>query len=534
MTQQVTYTYVLKANKKGNFTINPATVTVNGKPIKSNTVTVNVVEPSQVEKQRRKQEKDSQKSLSRQAEEIIKNNIFIRTFVSKKKVYLGEQLVATYKLFVHPELNIKELNAKKSPAFNGFWTQEINLGDNAWRNENYNGVRYRVATIKKVILLPQQSGKLAIEPFSFDCVARLKIQGQRRRRRNTFDSFFDDPFFGGNYKDFPYVVSSKKQFVNVIPLPADQPEDFNGGVGKMSLEAWIDKPAAKTGEPISLKVKISGSGNLKLLEPLALNFPPDFEAYDPKIADNVNVSANGISGNKIFEYLLIPRHVGEYKIGPVHFSYFDLGKKQYVSLTSKEFNVQVAQGDGNETSVVSGVQKEDVKYLGKDIRFLKTNTNLKKADQNKVFGSLGFSFLSMAPLFLFLIILFYRRKKQKLAGNQALLKNRKATKVARKHLNTAKKLLLKKEQDAFFEEISKALWGYLSDKLSIPVSDLTKDRATEVLESYHISEELISRCMSTIDNSEFARFAPSSTENKMDSVFSDAVSIITDLEGALK
>ncbi|MFC2132030.1 BatD family protein, partial [Bacteroidota bacterium] len=276
MIQQVSYTYVLQSAKTGSYKIGPATVTVNGNPVRSNAVTINVVEPSEAEKQRRNQQQQQDRTLGQQAKDLISKNLFVTLSINKNNVYIGEQIVATYKIYVHPELNVQNLTPKKEPSFNGFWTQQIDLGNVNWQSEVFKGVRYKSAVIKKVILLPQQSGRLSIEPYSFDCVARLKIQGQQqRRRRSRFDDFFNDPFFSsGNYKDFPYVASSKKQVINVKSLPEPQPPDFNGGVGKMNMEAWIDKPNIKTGEPISLKVKISGSGNLKLIEPMELNFPP--------------------------------------------------------------------------------------------------------------------------------------------------------------------------------------------------------------------------------------------------------------------
>ncbi len=534
MSQQISYSYVLQSNNRGNFTIGPATITVNGNPLQSNSLNINVLEPSQAEKEQREQSKQQEKTLSQQARDVISDNLFVTLSINKNNVYVGEQIVATYKIYVHPELNVQNLTPKKEPTFNGFWTQQIDLGNVQWQNETYKGKTFRSAIIKKVILLPQQSGKLEIEPYLFDCVARLRVQGQQRRRNSVFDDFFDDPFFsGGNYKDFPYVAASSKEYINVKPLPKPQPEDFNGGVGKITLDAWIDKPNAKTGEPVSLKVKIGGNGNLKLIEPMEMNFPPDFEVYDPKIADNVIVSAGGITGNKVFEYLLIPKHEGEYTIDPVHFSYFDLDKKAYVYLSSKEFSISVSKGDGTETSIISGIQKEDIKFLGKDVRFIKSDINVMN-NGKRLFGSSGFIILTLLPLFLFFLLIIYKKKRDELVSNEKLLKNRRATKVARKRLTSAKKYLSLKDRNNFYEEIEKALWYYVSDKLSIPVSELTKDSATIALERKNIPNEIIKEYLNTIDQSEFARFAPSSEGNGMDKTYQDAVKVITELEGILK
>jgi hypothetical protein len=535
MSQQISYSYILQANSKGTFNIGPATITVNGNPMQSNSLTIKVLEPSQAEQEQREQAKQQEKTLSQQAQDVISDNLFITLSVNKTSAFVGEQIVATYKIYVHPELNVQNLTPKKEPSFNGFWTQQIDLGNVQWQNEVYKGRNFRSAVIKKVILLPQQSGKLEIEPYLFDCVARLRVQGQQQRnRRSIFDEFFDDPFFSGsNYRDFSYVASSSREFINVKPLPKPQPEDFNGGVGKLTLDAWIDKPKTKSGEPISLKIKIGGSGNLKLLEPLQVKFPPDFEVYDPKVADNVIVSASGINGNKVFEYIIIPKHEGDYKIAPVHFSFFDLDKKEYVSLSSKEFTINVSKGDGATTSVISGIQKEDIKFLGKDIRFIKTDVNLTKG-KNSFWGSSGFIFLSVLPLFLFFILIFYKKRRDELVSNEKLLKNKRATKVAKKRLALAQKYLVAKDSNKFFEEIEKALWYYVSDKLSIPVSDLTKDSASDALTKRNVPENIISEYLMTIDSSEYARFSPDSEISQMDKTYENAVKIISELEGILK
>jgi hypothetical protein len=282
-----------------------------------------------------------------------------------------------------------------------------------------------------------------------------------------------------------------------------------------------------------LKVKVSGTGNLKLIEALELNLPPDFELYDPKIADNLTITAAGIKGNKIFEYLMIPKHEGEYKIEPVHFSYFDLSKKQYVNLKSDEFIIKVGKGDGGESTIVSGIKKEDIQFLGKDIRFIKTETDITN-NKSEIYGSAKFYILSISPLFLFLFFIYYKKKRDEISGNQMLLKNKRATKVAKKRLVNAKKYLNLKDRNKFFEEIEHALWGYISDKLGIPVSELTKESATKALSKIKIPDELIESYLGTIDNSEFRRYAPSTEESGMEKNYQDAVDVITKLEGRLK
>jgi hypothetical protein len=379
-------------------------------------------------------------------------------------------------------------------------------------------------------LIPQQSGKLTVEPFDFDCIVQLRVENQQRRKRGFFDDFFFDQ---GSYKDFQYVAKSRTEVVNVKPLPGGAPADFNSAVGEMDMKAWIDKPKTKTGEPVTLKIKISGSGNLKLLEPFKLNIPPDFESYDPKTSDNVTVSAGGVSGSKTFEYLLIPRNPGEFKLDPVVFTYYSLGKKKYVTLSSDAFTIKVEKGSGTYAGDVSGVNKEDIKYIGKDIRYIKTLAVLNKPS-GQLFGTGLFWVLNVLPLVSFFFLFFYFRKKKELEGNQMLLKNKRATKVARKRLANAKKYMNQANPDRFYEELAKGLWGYLSDKLQIPVADLTKDSASTVLIRKNISDDLILTCMTAIDRCEFARYAPSASGISQEEIYATAADVIAKLEGALK
>ncbi len=533
MSSQISFIYVLEATKKGSYTIGPATITVNGNRIKSNPITVNVVEPSTAEKQRREQAKKQEQSLTEQAQNIISKNLFVTLSVNKTNVYLGEPISATYKIYLHPDLNLTSLTPKKEPSFNGFWTQNIDLGNIQWQNEQVNGVWFRSAIIKKVILIPQQIGNLTIEPYKFDCVARLRIQNQKQRR-SIWDDFFDDPFFNqGSYRDFSYVASSQTVKVNVKNLPQPQPDDFINLTGSYKLHAWVDKPTTKAGEPISLKVKISGSGNLKLLEPININFPPDFEVYDPKTADNLTISSSGITGDKIFEYLIIPKHEGEYKIAPVHFSYFDLNTKDYVKLTSDEIIIKVTEGEESTTNLISGIQKEDIKFLGKDIRYIKLNTNFSKKN-HKFFNSPYFYILSILPLALFLFIFIYKKRRDELFSNKVVWRNKQATKVAKKRLANAKQLLEKNNSEKFYEEISHALWGYISDKLNIPTADLSRESVYKSLSELNIKDEIINTYLDLIEQSEFSRFTPESNSNSKSDIYNKAVKVISELEGVLK
>lgn len=533
MSRSLSYTYVLQADAEGNYQIGSATIDADGKTLKTNPINITVTKGNAQQQNQGQKQNQSQGNLNQQANDVIAKNLFLRLNVSKKEVYQGEQIIATYVLYVHPELRLVQLvPSQNAPTFTGFWTQDIDIGKLQFHTENVNGVPFNAAVVKKVVLIPQQTGKLTIEPFIFETVCRLVVQNQQKRRRSIFDDFFS---FGPQYQDFKYNASSGAVNINVKPLPPGAPADFNGGVGNLSMKAWIDKPKTKTNEPVNLKIQISGNGNLKLIEPFDLKLPPDVETYDPKVNDNISVSGSGVSGSRTFEYLLIPRHAGEYKIEPVGFSYFDLSSKQYKTLSSQEFILQVEQGTGEEAyQSVTGVRKEDIKYIGKDIRFIKTLSGALAKNNSHFLGSGGFYLLTFTPMVLFFLFFVYLKRQQKLEGNQALLKNKRATKMARKRLQTAKILITDSNEDKFYEEVSHALWGYLSDKLTIPISELNKDSASHSMANRNVAENKINQCMSTIDYCEFARFARSSNDVSKQNIYDDAVNVITELEGVLR
>jgi hypothetical protein len=535
MSRSLSFSFLLSAEKTGEYTINSAYINADGKQLKSNSMQIRVLPESEAQKQKRQQDAEQDKSLGDQASKILKDNIFVRLSISKKDVYQGEQVTATYKLFIHPELNIVQLNPSKIPSFNGFWTQELNNEKVNWEREVINGIPFNSAVIKQVVLFPQRSGKLTVDPYEFDVIARLKVQS-RRRSNDPFNSFFDDPFFGGSYRDFPYKPKSETFTINVKPLPTPAPESFDGAVGSLTLDAWMDKNIVKAGEPVTLKAKVSGRGNLKLIENLKVNFPPDFEIYDPKTIDNISVSAGGVTGNISFEYLAIPRNAGKFKIEPIVFSYFDLSKNTYITVKSTEFDITVEKNDNQQaiSNIVSGVRKEEVQLIGKDIRFIKLNIkNFEKNRSSFLFSDM-FWLMLILPLFLFFIIIFWLRKRRNLKADISLFKNKRATKVSSRRLSTAKKYMAKSDHDKFYEEINKALWGYISDKLNMPYSELTKDKTRDTLNNMGVDEFIIKEFLDTLDSAEFARYAPGNAQEGMDNIYRSAVKVITDLEGVLK
>ena len=528
MSQSVSFTYYLQAKSEGTYRIDPATIEVNGVKIKSNALTLNVVKG---------QGKPQAGTNNSQGDDdgITTKSVFLRVSVDKSAVYRGEAILATYKLYT--KVNLVNYTIDKLPALNGFWSQELKMPDQLeLRTEVINGEQYRVGIVKKVILFPQQSGTLTIDPMQGSCIAR--VQNQRKRSNNPFDifndPFFNDPFFN-SARDVKVNVKSEPVKINVKDLPPAPDDYFKGAVGNFTMQAALDKDQVKANDAVNLKIKISGKGNLKLIDAPEIKLPTDFETYDPKINDNVSVTENGVTGSKTFEYLIIPRHEGDYTIEPVHFTYFDLNKKQYVQLSSPPLKITVKgiSGDASAAQSVASYQnKTDVKLLGKDIAFIKTGV-MTTYTHGTFFGSLLFYVLLLLPVILLTVYLIYKKRKEKLSGNVAYMRSTRATKMAQKRLSAAKKQLDAGKTDLFYEEIFKGLNGYASDKLGIDMADLNKETLTRKLKENNISEALTTKMITTIDTCELARFASQFQSTNPQQIYTDSVSIITELENAL-
>jgi len=465
-------------------------------------------------------------------EEEIRDNISIKAVVSKSSPYQGEQLTLTYKLYTR--LDILNYNLTKSPSFTGFWSQDIELpGQIQLTQEVLDGEAYRVGTLKKVALFPQRTGELVIDPMETEFAVRIKT---KRKRRSVFDDFFNDPFFGFNTQTVNVKVLSNKLKIKSKALPAqNRPSTFDGAVGSFKLETFLDNHETKTNEPVTLTIKLSGSGNIKLLDQLNIEFPPTIEVYDPKINDAVSKKKNIISGRKTFEYLLIPRHEGEHVIRPFTFSYFDPNKRDYISIASPEFIIRAAKGDEIVSSgIISGFRKEEIELIGEDIRFIKTNPVDFVTEFPPLLGSTKFYVLTISPLVLFFLFLFIWNKYEESMSNILLVKSRKANKMAKKRLSIADKYLKEKDKEKFYEEVSKALWGYISDRLVIQAADLSKDVIQTNLGQKNIAEELINKFTSTIDHCELARYSPTGNPVEMENVYKDSIQLITDIEEELK
>lgn len=529
MSQSVSFTYYLTANSEGTFRIDPATINVNGGKVKSNSLTINVVKGQKAQSGAQQQKSDAVDAG------VNSNSVFLRVIVNKTNVYRGEGILATFKLYT--KVNLVNFSVDKLPTFNGFWSQELKMPQKLdLTTENYNGEMYSVAIVKKVLLFPQQSGTLTIEPMESSCIAR--IQTQRKRSNNPFDifndPFFNDPFFG-SAQDVKVNVKSLPVKITVKDLPQESDNAFKGAVGTFSMQATSDNDKVKANDAINLKIKISGKGNLKLIDAPEVEVPTDFEKYDPKVSDNTNISESGVSGSKTFEYLLIPRHEGEYSIDPIKFTYFDLDKKQYVQLHSSEFKITVKgiSGDaGAAQSVATSQNKTDIKLLGKDISFIKTGKLTTKAVSTFYLSALYY-LLFVIPFAALIILIFFIRRRNKLAGDAEYMRSSRATKMAHKRLAIAKKMIDAKKDDSFYEEISKALYGYASDKLNINFSEMTKENLKQKLISRNIPDTITEKIISTIDLCELAQYAPLTQNNDTHKIYAEAAAIITELENLL-
>ncbi len=527
MSQSITLSYVVAAKKEGKINIGPASVNVNGAIIQSNAFTIEVAKGA-ANAQNQGSANQAVQNPSAPTTENLSDNLFVKTIVSKTKAFLGEQITVTHKVYTRYQL--RGFQDIKFPDYTGFWAQDVpNNPQIQVVNENIDGVSYQVGELKRTYLFAQRSGKLEIEPMNIECVVRKQ---SNRSPRDIFEQFF-----GGGFEDATYSVKSKAVAIEILPLPeANKPADFSGAVGNYSFKAQISKDKIKANDAINLTITLTGKGNIKLVDPLKINFPEDFETYDPKTKENITSGANGVSGSKIFDYLIIPRHEGDYKIDPIHFSYFDPEKKQYITLSSPEFNILVGKGKESEepTNVFNPRSKEDVKVLGKDIRYIKTNNIHLEPKGNYFFGSPLFYLGLISPFFAFIGFVFLRRKNTEQNKDAIAVKSRKATKMAKKRLSLAEQYLKSNNKEQFYMEIFKSLYGYISDKLNILAADLSKEHISNTLKAKNVNEATIQQLIETLDNCEYARYAPSAVSGDLNSIYTKTVELITKIEHEIK
>ena len=527
----ISYTYVLVATQEGEITIPTAKIVVDGKPYES------AKRKLIVGASNRQASSNSANSSSQSKGKLQSTDVYIKAFLSKRNVFIGEKTIVTYRIYT--KVPVSNLSVDKLSSFGGFWSVDL-LDDNkklSQREEIINGEQYIVADLKMAALYPQKTGDLVIEPMSLTCLAQVQTSRKRTSSNDPlFDSFFNDPFFSNSYRNVERQLKSKALTVHVKGFPTNgKPVDFGGAVGHFTLGSNIDQKELKANEAITLKYTISGEGNIDLIPDLEVNFPPDFEVYDPKITTRTRKGSRSVSGYKTFEYTVIPRSAGEYKIPAVSFSYFDPKAKSYITLSSDEYIVNVSKsGQSSQNISYGGSTKEDVRYLGKDIRYISLMPFGLEPLDHFFFASSSFYIYLLLPLvFLLMIVLVWRKERAK-RKNVSLMKNKNATKVAKKRLKKAKSFLKLKDDAAFYNETGSALWGYVSDRFSIPLAELSIDTVSVKLLDKQVNQVIVKAFVDTLDDCEFARFAPGDKTSTMEKIYQQGIDVISEIEDQIK
>lgn len=519
------FTYILLAGSPGTYTIPAASVEVNGEKVFSNAISIKVLPQDQNSGNSGNNGGGSTSSSRSQAagSRISANDLFITATASKTTVHEQEAILLTYK--VYTVVNLRQLYGKM-PDLKGFHTQEVELPQQkTFTLEHYKGRNYNTTVWSQYVLFPQQTGKLEIPSITFDGVV-----AQQTVSDDPFDAFFN----GGGYVEVKKKITTPKVVINVQPLPA-KPAGFSGAVGEFKLVSSINATDVKTNDAVTIKLTLSGTGNMKLIGTPEVKFPQDFEIYDPKVTDDYKLTNSGLTGTKTFEYLAIPRHAGNFTIPAVEFTYFDLKSNSYKTLKTEAYNLKVAKGQGNADQVISDfTNKESVKMLGKDIRFIKLGDSSLRPKGDFFFGTVGYYLCYLIPLLLFVVFAVIYRQKALENANVAKVKTKKANKVATRRMKLAGKLLAENKKNEFYDEVLKALWGYISDKLSIPVSQLSKDNIEAELTNYGVQEALIAEFIGVLNECEYARYAPGNENEAMDKVYSASVEVISKMENSIK
>ncbi len=520
----ISYTYVLEAREKGEFSIGNARVTVDGKNHQSEAITIKVTDSgaAQPAPSRPRQE-------TREPQMPGSDDIFVRAVANNKSPYQGEQVIITYNLYTR--LDITNYSIDALPSFRGFWSENISTGQQSARSEVVNGVNYRVAEIRRVAVFPQRPGELKIEPMAVDMGVRVRTP-QQQRRGSLFDEFFGSSPFD-RFQTVQHSVRSNAVTLDVKPLPSqNRPADFKGAVGSYEMTANLQPGELDVNDAATLLVRIEGNGNIRMLEQPQIQFSRHLEVFDPNIDDNVRTARNGISGSREFNYLVIPRSAGETEIPAIRFSYFDPEKSTYITRIAGPFTLKVS-GDAITASELSGTGGE-LTYLADEIRFIVTQAPSWRPANYLFFQSQAFYLLLSTPIVLFLLFLLFYRKHLKQKQDVSGMRTRKAQKLARKRLKLAYKFLQEEKKNAFYEEVFRALWGYVSDRLSIPVAKLNKENVAAAFKEKQVPLELADRFLKGLAECEYARFAPAGMDNPMQETYDKALATIVTLEKELR
>ena len=523
----VTFTYILNATKAGTYTIGPASVTVNGKKHQSNSLRIQVLPPDKT-RSNSSSNSGSNSGGGRMhtqdaGSQITGKDLFIAVTASKKRVYEQEAILLTYK--VYSLVSLSQLMGDM-PDLDGFHTQEIPLPQQkSLKMEHYNGRNYGTVLWRQYVLFPQRSGKLTIPSIKFQAVVV-----QQNRNIDPFDAFFGG---GSTMTEVQKTIVAPALTIQVDPLPEPRPANFSGAVGQFTLKSSLTPKEIKTNDALTLRLTVSGTGNMKLMKAPVVNFPKDFESYDAKTTDNTKIGREGATGEMIFDYLAVPRHSGKYTVPPVEFCYFDPAAKQYKTLKSDSYDLEVAKGKGGEGNV-SYNKREDVELLASDIRYIHQGDVSLHQPGDTLFGTLKYVLCYLIPLLVFVVLIVIFRKKATDSSNVAMMKHKKANKVAARRMKQAQALLRANKPSEFYEEVLKAMWGYVGDKLNIPVAELNKENVNEKLLQHGVSQETADAFLAVLNDCEFARYAPGDPAQTMDKIYMASVKVMSEMENMIK
>lgn len=518
----VTYTYILSANRNGSFTIPPAQAQVGGKTIHSNELHIKVSGQAQSGGQGNRQQGRAGEEIRPAGSSISGSDLFIKVSASKQHVREQEPILLTYK--VYTLVGLTQLNGKMADL-KSFYTREVPLpAEKSFSVENFHGRTYRTVTWQQYVMFPQATGKLEIPSITYEGVVV-----QQNRNVDPFEAFFNG---GSGYIEVKKQIKAPGITIHVDPLP-QRPANFSGGVGQYTISASLDKTEVKANDPVKLRVTVSGAGNMKLLKQPVVKFPKDFDSYDAKVTDNTKLTTQGLEGSIVYDFLAVPRHQGEFEIPAIEYTYFDTRSNAYKTVKTESFKLSVAKGDGTGTVATFNGQ-EDVKLLNSDIHYIKTGMTRQRGINDFFFGSTSYWTLLAVLLlgFISLFIIFRRRAIE----NANIVKQRasKANKVATKRLKKAAKLMKEGKQGEFYDEVLRALWGYVGDKLNMPVEQLSRENISQQLSAHQVSSETIQQFIGALDECEFARYAPGDATGNMNKVYEAAMTAITQIATTMK
>lgn len=522
-----TYSYYLQPKNIGKHTIGSASITYNGQSYSTKPLTIDVVKGSA--KPKSNNSVAAQPSSPNISKKEIEDNLFIRAVADKHETYLGQQVTVTYKLYTRLSI-ASQMSVNKLPQYNGCWAEEINTPNTiSFTTEMVKGKRYKVGVLKKAALFPSQTGILDVTPLELT----IPIQVQNKRNSgNFFDNFFNNPF--GQVQTYNYDAKSNVLKIKVKPLPdKGVPPSFNGAVGLFTMNSSIDKHNAQVNEPLNLKITISGTGNIQLLDMPTPTLPTGMEQYEPKT--NVKINRDGIiSGKKVVDYLLIPRIAGEKEIPSIKFSYFNVDKHKYVTLSTPSFKINVAKGQGGGNYASTTPQQSSIKLLGNDIRYIKTSYSDVRKKSSILFYQSGFWIAVGLPLIFLIGLVTYKKRSDKIASDVQLLRFQKAQKVAKNRLKVAKEMMSKKKQNEFYSEISLALFGYLEDKLHMPKSEFSLESAIDKLKNHKVQDNILENLKTCAEKCEYMRFAPQKDGmTAMNEIYNESANVIIEIEKIL-